>query len=455
MPEQHSTGDAAGSILAMVPCSSVGEQLGEVGADARVGGLGDGAHGATLGTIARISSTASQSLREIQTLSPLGASFLGGPGGSPPGVVRGVPGGDRERSDRSEASPPAAPRAQGSGLLRRFELQSYARDIFKRERVAKCLRAPVPGRSVDVLYAPASGSGHFGGLQVCGSVWLCPVCASKVSERRRVELAAGVAAWGAEPARSCVLVTLTLRHKLGQSLASVLRMVKRAYDLLRAGRWWVELAASADIVGSVRSLEVTHGASGWHPHLHVLFFLSGPPPAGLEDALRARWVRCVAADGGFASYEHGCDVRHARGDVAAYVAKYGREPAWTVAHEVTKAAVKLGRGGGRSAFQLLADYALGDEDAGRLFLLYGCAFKGQRQLYWSHGLRSLLGLGEELSDVELAVEQSEIAVILASLTPAMWRIVLGNDARADLLQVASSGDAGAVREWLRGLGVVM
>jgi hypothetical protein len=328
--------------------------------------------------------------------------------------------------------------------------------VFPRERVALCLRRPVPGRLVDVLYAPAARAGHYGGLQVCGSVWLCPVCASKVSERRRVELAAGVETWLARPGRpSCVLVTFTLRHSKGQNLVSVLRLVKRAYELLRKGRWWHSFAKNNGVAGSVRSLEITYGVNGWHPHLHVLFFLEGPPPAGFAEALKARWKQSVASDGGFASYNHGCDVRLTDKEVADYVAKYGREPAWTVSHEITKSVVKQARQGGRTPFQLLADFAGGDEEAGRLFLLYGCAFKGQRQLYWSQGLRDLLGLGRELTDDELAAGQDEIAVVLASLTPTQWRVVLGNDARADLLQVASTGDASAVREYLRGLGVVL
>lgn len=365
--------------------------------------------GATLGTIARISSTASQC----------------------------------GKADAVEG-----------GFVRRFYLQSCARELFKVERVGICLRRPVPGRLVDVCYAPASQSAHYGGLQVCGSVWLCPICASKVSERRRHELAAGVTSWR-DQGGYFALVTLTLRHHKGHNLGSVLRVVKRGYELLRAGRWWEDLRRSAGVAGSVRSLEVTHGDNGWHPHLHVLFFLRHRPTPELADALKRRWMQCVASDGGSASYDHGCDVRETDEEVANYLAKYGREPAWTVSHEITKSVVKAGRVGGRTAFQLLADYAAGDDNAGRLFLLYGSAFKGQRQLYWSHGLRKLLGLADERSDVELAEEQSEVAEVLASLTFRQWQVVLGNDARADLLAVATSGDASAVREFLRDLGVVM
>ena len=383
-------------------------------------GRGTGAEGAPLGTHARICSTASASLHVSTTLKAAGG---------------GVP-----------------------AFVERFRLQSYARELLKAERVSFCLRRPIPKRDVDVMYAPASRSAHFSGLQVCASVWLCPVCAAKISERRRIELSAGVTSWRAVGPHSVVLVTLTLQHSRGQNLSSVLKTVKRAYHLLRRGRWWMQFSEAAGVVGSVRALEVTHGSNGWHPHLHILFFLSEPPSPVLPDVLKHRWMQCVASDGGFASYNHGCDVKVADDEIAEYIAKWGHEPTkpiWTASHEVAKAVVKKGRVGGRTAFQLLADFADGDEDASTYFLHYASVFKGERQLYWSQGLRELLGLAEEKSDQDLAEEQSEVAIILATLTWEQWRVVLGNDARADLLLVASSGDASAVRSWLAGLGVVL
>lgn len=351
-----------------------------------------------------------------------------------------------------------ASQSREPAFIRRFRLQSYARDLLKSERVSKCLRQPIPGRDVDVFYAPATKSAHYGGLQICASVWLCPVCSSKISERRRVELAAGVAAWRSTEPHALALVTLTLQHSRAEKLSSVLRTVKGAYSLLRAGKWWVSFADAAGIVGSVRALEVTHGDNGWHPHMHILFFLSSPFSLSFSETLKARWMQCVASDGGYASYAHGCDVRVADEEVSDYIAKYGHEPTkpvWTASHEVTKSVAKQGRISGRTAFQLLADFADGDKEAGVLFIHYAGALKGQRQLYWSRGLRELLGLAEEKSDQDLAEEQSEVAIILATLTWEQWRVVLGNDARADLLLVASSGDASAVRSWLVGLGVVL
>ena len=120
---------------------------------------------------------------------------------------------------------------------------------------------------------------------------------------------------------------------------------------------------------------------------------------------------------------------------------------------MTKSVIKQGKKGGRTPQQLLMDYFNGDIHSGALWAEYARNFKGQAQLYWSRGLRAECGLTIEKTDEELAVEQDEIAIILASLSPGAWRIVVANDARAELLAVAGSGDRFAVAAFLRSLGV--
>ncbi len=342
-------------------------------------------------------------------------------------------------------------------VVTRFALQSSARELLPRELVAKCLRRPIPGRSVDVCYAPARSSAHYAGLQVCASVWHCPVCAAKISERRRVELTAGLLATS-QPgcvARRVLLVTFTLQHTASDALSLVLASLKAARARLVSGKAAAGFAAKYGIVGYVRSLEVTYGKNGWHPHLHVLYFFDREVPIlAFEQHIKARWSAAVAALGGSASLEHGCDVKFADQDVAAYVAKWGKDPKWTAAHEVAKAVTKKGRVGGLTPLELLSDYHNGNAAAGRRWLEYAVNFQGQRQLWWSHGLRALLGLVEqEKTDDELAAEQNDIAIILASLSPGAWRLVVGNDARAELLEVAATGDRERVYSFLSLLGV--
>lgn len=328
--------------------------------------------------------------------------------------------------------------------LLRFALQSAARDLLPRERVSKCLRSLIPAAAtVDVYRSVEFQSAHLGGLQVCASVWCCPVCSAKITERRRVELAAGVQFWRAEAGGYLLLVTYTLRHHQGDSLQLLLAALLRAFDALNAGRWWVAFADKHRIFGKIRSLEVTYGDSGWHPHIHVLYFLgSGPIPAvnAFEIALKERWIYLLQKQGRDASWANGVDVRMSDEAISQYLAKYGQEPQWKIEHEMTKAPAKIAKNGGRTAFQLLKDYFNGDELSGRLFMQYAANFKGKSQLHWSKGLRSLLSLEKEKTDEELANSKELDSILWAQVTRKQWLYIVNNDARAEFINLAAAGD---------------
>ncbi len=337
--------------------------------------------------------------------------------------------------------------------VRRFMLQAGARDLLPNERVAVCLRRSIPGTpGVSVLYSPRQKAAHYGGLMVCGSVWMCPVCSAKISERRREELAAAVAAWGGQ----IIMATFTLQHTAGDALVSLLDGLQEAMRKMRSGRRWMAIQDQHGMVGSVRALENTDGINGFHPHQHVLFFVAGGVDVDVfEQQLRDRWLASVAKVGRYASPKWGLNVKATTADIAAYVAKWGKEPKWTAAHELAKAGSKRGHGDHSSMPELLESFVvLGDVEAGTRWREYAQAFKGRKQLVYSPGLRALLGLiAEEKTDEEVAAEAVEDAVVLAVLDLAAWRVVLANDARAELLNVASSGDPAQVRSFLLRLGV--
>ncbi len=337
--------------------------------------------------------------------------------------------------------------------VRRFMLQAGACDLLPNERVGVCLRRSIPGTpGVSVLYSPKQKAAHYGGLMVCGSVWMCPVCSAKISERRREELAAAVAAWGGQ----IIMATFTLQHTAADALVSLLDGLQEAMRKMRSGRAWMRFQEQHGMVGSVRALENTDGVNGFHPHQHVLFFVAGGVDVDVfTQQLRDRWLASVAKVGRYASPRWGLNVKATTADIAAYVAKWGKEPKWTAAHELAKAGSKRGRGDHSSMSELLESFVvLGDVEAGTRWREYAQAFKGRKQLFYSPGLRGLLGLiAEEKTDEEVAAEAVEDAVVLAVLDLAAWRVVLANDARAELLNVASSGDVVQVHIYLVRLGV--
>jgi hypothetical protein len=167
----------------------------------------------------------------------------------------------------------------------------------------------------------------------------------------------------------------------------------------------------------------------------VLFVFSGSGGDSLGAELGRRWLRLVPG----ASSRHGVTVQDGSA-AAAYVSKWGKDPRWTLAEEITKANVKTARSaGGRAPFALLADFAGGDSLAGRLFRQYSEAFKGRRQLQWSRGLRDRLGLGVEKSDELLSSKVDAADELLGSLTDQDWALVVRKEVRGPLLEAAAWG----------------
>lgn len=349
--------------------------------------------------------------------------------------------------------------------VRRFTLQSLARELLPGERVGICLRhfrkqPGSPSRS-EVWYSPRLKKSHYGGLIVCGSVWMCPVCAAKISEKRRVELASAISKWPG----SIFLATFTLQHTREDRLSGLRDDLRAAYRRLKSGKAWITFEKRFGLVGSVAGFECTVStANGWHPHLHVLFFSKFKPDEidiqQAEKTLQERFKAILEKKGRYVSAVYGVRVEKpveaaTEGDSALkkYVSKWGLED------ELTKSPVKKARDEGGiphySPFQLLELYGQGIQWAGSLFQEYAAAMKGSKQLVWSKGLRAALGLvQEEKTDDELAQEVTEIGdQLMAALSWSQWKIVLANDARAELLNIADSGDVHQVNAFLSLLGI--
>lgn len=245
---------------------------------------------------------------------------------------------------------------------------------------------------LEVMHDEGRGIATYHGLQACGSVWMCPVCSAKISERRRGELNY-LLAWGREHGYMPVLMTLTVRHGLRDPLGQLLERLGKAKKNFQQSRSWRRIKDL--ILGHVTATEVTHGENGWHPHYHMLILLR----AGSEaEAIEA--IECTASAWSNAlrnqkldCNEHGHMVQGAS-EAGDYVTK------WGAAEEMALTGSKDGKKG-RHPFKLLYDYDQGDNQAGALFVEYAKQFKGKRQLVWSPGLKDAIGL-EDYTDAQLA-----------------------------------------------------
>lgn len=352
--------------------------------------------------------------------------------------------------------------ASQSRFLRYF-LQNAACQLLPESRVTACLKLIIPGRNgVDVLYSDERKRARLGNLCACGLIWICPVCASRISEQRAALLLAGMAAAKV----NALHIVFTMSHGASQRLKPNLDALLDAYKSLTHGSVWVSFEQRYGWLTAIRALEVTHGANGWHPHLHVLAFMKQPlhyDEAFMFDIqLTDMWRARLASKGASASEEYGVFIGTNEKSAAAYLAKFGREPtigangksAWGIERELTKAVTKNARWNGRTPLALLSDYAHGDQQAGALFIEFVEAFTNKKQLVIPIAARKLLNL-DDITDAQLAAAPlSPIERLLVRLDIEQWKRILFGDLRGDLMAVANTGSADQLARWLASVGVM-
>lgn len=356
---------------------------------------------------------------------------------------------------------------QSSRKLRveRYEAQAIARMLigsaghkhglafpFDFHRTAKCRHTTVKDQ-VSVHQSKEHGGAFYGGLAVCGSVWACTVCTAKVQERRRMEIKRGIE-WAYRNGLKAVMITLTFPHLAGDDLGDLLDMFAAALKMLREGRTWKRFKNLYGYEALIRSLEVTTGRNGWHPHVHELWFVDSDADAEqmLQDVIDMWQSACVRA--GLLSSEKIAHFRlnsvdlYDNASTGDYLAKQDDSRHWGADSEMAKGAKKKGL----HPFQLLIEAGKGDKRAGAKYLEFIEAMRTRRkrQLYWSPGLKEKVGIVEK-SDEEVAEESKDYADLLGLLSAEQWCIVRNSDMRAQLLDAAEIGGWPAVTALIQDL----
>lgn len=355
-----------------------------------------------------------------------------------------------DNPDNLEMSIPCASPGAIIRRLERYRLQAVARSVLpEANRISGCLRRRIKQRDIEVWQATESGTAHYRGLQACGSVWVCPLCAAKITERRRSELSQAIETWKGQ-GHDVLMLTLTVPHHQLQSVGQVIEHIAQPLRLMKHRKTWKRIGATVGLKGTIRALETTYGVNGWHVHIHMLLFVT-TKCRGAFGTLRTQFTdmwesACKTSFGIMPSKLHGAclDGGEKAGD---YAAKWGLDL------EMTKAHCKVGREGSLTPWDLLRAIKDGkqDQDYASLFNEYAAGFRGRHQLEWSRGLRDLLDLGEEETDEEIAAKVESEAVRLGSLTIPQWRAILAEEKRGELLEVASTGGWSAVIDFIESL----
>jgi hypothetical protein len=364
---------------------------------------------------------------------------------------------------------------------RRADRASALRVLWREselQRVRKCGRCLAPGNTQGVGLRVTVGDGGrsagWSGLERCGSVWACPECSAKIAAGRQSEIAAAIRTWQGM-GRGLVHLTVTMRHHKGQQLGTLWDALAKAWQLTTSGRGWV---TDQKLYGSVvprevktgkrkgetvhetripvvRVVEVTHGANGWHVHVHALLFvgrLMGETTAQvLGENMFARWSAGLQGRGLAAPLAElgGLHVRVVDEDQAGatfgeYFTKQQYDGPESAAMEIARADLKSARGENRTPFAILRSvYETGDADDLDTWHEWERVSVGRRQIAWSPGLREFLELQAEKSDQELAEEEHAGETLLYVEDESWHRIVcVVPGLRVALLRAAEADDEG-------------
>ncbi|MGP9722248.1 protein rep [Corynebacterium sp. AOP40-4SA-5] len=288
------------------------------------------------------------------------------------------------------------------------------------------------------------------GLQTCGSVWTCPVCAAKIAAHRSDEVG-GALKTHLDQGKAVLFVTLTVRHTAAQPLPEVWGVVSKAWAAVhRTGAWRGTKKTIGEqerygVRGWIRSVETTHGKNGWHVHTHAAVLLDQELTDEQRDTfagrIYSRWsAACERAGFVAPTRERGVDVRQivsgegAAQAVGRYLVKSGLKMELTGGHR------KKAKGQNRSPFEILVDIHDAREqgreyaDDLRLWHTWEAGSHGRRQLSWSRGLREELALEAEQTDEEIAAAELD-GFVVGVIAEEDWRRARRDvEMRIDLLR---------------------
>jgi predicted nucleic-acid-binding protein len=354
-----------------------------------------------------------------------------------------------------------------------YLLQDQASKLLQHKfRVKYCLKRKInKSELVNVCWNESTKKAHFGNVIRCGSVWVCPVCAKKITEKRRTELSLINERWKKgitlySPVAQdknfigapvfipeivqgyTYLITLTNPHYAQDRLSDLREKQKEAMKKFfsdRKGRYIFD-----HLMGKrfhVTNYEVTYGQNGWHPHHHILVFsdkyLSIHEFNELHEIMADHWRSSLAAVGIRKVKEHekfiACDFQD--GTYAdQYVGKWGIE------HEMTKGHVKKGKET-FTPFDLLRlsekDDLIFEKFPSKLFQEFAIAFKGARQLVFSRGLKHSFAI-KDISDDQIADSVLDEAQFLTNVEDMAFHLLCKYKKRAQFLDCITQDKINAV-----------
>lgn len=293
------------------------------------------------------------------------------------------------------------------------------------------------GEFVECSYTE-NGTTHISGIQRCGSVAACPVCAPVIREKR-AKLIDFIVASALAEGKLVFMVTATVQHTGDDSLEDSQRAIAEGWSAAWSGRA-VDVEAYH---GQIRAWDFTWSPrNGWHPHIHALVVVDPRDDDGwnIEYDRRERswstgnvdaWLyrRGEIFDKKLRQWGRWCDINgagwHVRpvrstSDSARYLSKV--EGGWGSGLELARTDVKQSRSSkGYTPWDILNRAAVdGNWTFANLWHEYETATLGKRQIVIGRKLAARYKVEAEaaMSDEDLANTAAEGPIVYCELRSA-------------------------------------
>lgn len=298
-------------------------------------------------------------------------------------------------------------------------------------------------KTIDINYSTLKQKASYSKVFLCGNVWICPVCSTKINIKRSKEIAKAIE-YGYENGYKIAMLTFTNPHNKKDKLKDIIDKhnlaLQKVFASTNSTSYFYRRINNPNKY-RITAREVTYGKNGWHWHTHILMFVGKDADITKEyDYLFRRWYRyCLEVGFNISNVEafksYGLDIITNMSS-SQYLTKYGKF--WGIDKEFTNREAKQPKNGNIPPFQLI--------DAGyeKQFLEYAYATKLRKQIMWSRGLKALCGVKEK-TDEELAQEREEKAnnIKVAEIDYNLWQEIKEKHLEAKILQMTEIyGDVG-------------
>lgn len=200
------------------------------------------------------------------------------------------------------------------------EIRNNPEYHYKLRLLQNCMTYGEPYRGVQVI---SNGKEtRILGPRACKNSWACPHCTATEMKKYATRIAAGIDALYKQDIVP-FMMTLTVFHTAQHSCEQVFDLLRQSWitfdkckmwrrkrktplirkqknniegDTYIKGTVWGNFYQKFKCTHTVRTLEVTHGKHGWHPHIHMLVWVHKDQlqeVAQYEESLNKFWESCV------------------------------------------------------------------------------------------------------------------------------------------------------------------